>query len=59
GKSRTGITEFNTYELVRRLLKLLDKGSVPNSDLLNALYNLQPLDSKSELEIREKILLPV
>ena len=59
GKSRTGITEFNTYELVRRLLKLFEKGSVPNSDLLNALYNLQPLDTKSELEVQEKILLPV
>jgi len=59
GKSRTGITEFNTYELVRRLLKLFEKGSVPNPDLLNALYNLQPLDSKSELEVKEKILLPV
>lgn len=59
GKHRTGITEFNTYELVRRLLKLFDKGSVPKLDLLNALYNLQPLDTKSELEIKEKILLPV
>jgi len=59
GKSRTGISEFNTYELVRRILKLFDKGSAPNWDLLNALYNLQPLDTKSELEIREKILLPV
>lgn len=59
GKHRTGITEFNTYELVRRLLKLFDKSSVPNLDLLNALYNLQPLDTKSELEIKEKILLPV
>ena len=59
GKSRTGITEFNTYELVRRLLKLFDKGSVPNADLLNALYNIQPLDTKSELEIKEKILLQV
>jgi hypothetical protein len=59
GKSRTGITEFNTYELVRRLLKLFDKGSVPNADLLNALYNIQPLDTKSELEIKEKILLQI
>ncbi|MCX6233123.1 MAG: DUF3883 domain-containing protein [Bacteroidetes bacterium] len=59
GKSRTGITEFNTYELVRRLLKLFDKGSVPNTDLLNAIFNLQPIDTKSELEIKEKILLPI
>lgn len=59
GKSRTGITEYNTYELVRRLLKLFDKGFVPNADLLNTIYNIQPLDTKSELEIKEKILLQV
>lgn len=59
GKSRTGITEFNTYELVRRLLKLFEKGSVPNADLLNAIFNLQPLDTKSELDIKEKIQLPI
>ncbi|MDX6187804.1 DUF3883 domain-containing protein [Flavobacterium sp. Fl-318] len=59
GKSRTGITEFNTYELVRRLLKLFNKSSVPNIDLLNALYNINDLDAKSDLEIREKIILPV
>lgn len=58
GKSRTGITEFNTFELVRRLLKLFEKNSVPNLDLLNALYNLQPLDSKPASEVKEKILLP-
>lgn len=59
GKSRTGITEFNTYELVRRLLKLFDERSVQKMDLLNALYNIQQLDVKSELEIREKIRLPI
>ena len=59
GKSRTGITEFNTYELVRRLIKLFEKDSVPNVDLLNAILNLHPLDAKSELDIKEKILLPV
>jgi len=59
GRSRTGITEFNTFELVRRLLKLFDKNTVPNVDLLNTLYNLQPLDTKSELEIKEKISFPV
>ena len=58
-KSRTGIIEFNTYELVRRLLKLFEKGSVPNADLLNAIFNLQPLDTKSELDIKEKIQLPI
>lgn len=59
GKSKTGILEFNTYELVRRLLKLFDKGIVPNKDILNALFNIQQLDSKSEFEIREKIILPI
>jgi len=59
GRSRTGITEFNTYELIRRLLNLFNIPSVPNTDLLNALYNLYPFDSKSELEIKEKIILPI
>ncbi|MDQ8013384.1 MAG: DUF3883 domain-containing protein [Flavobacterium nitrogenifigens] len=59
GRSRTGITEFNTYELVRRLLKLFSKSTIEKSDLLNALYNIQPLDNKSEIEIKEKILFPV
>lgn len=59
GRSRTGITEFNTYELVRRLLKLFDKKTVANIDLLNAIYNIQQIDSKSEIEIKEKILLPI
>ena len=59
GKSRTGIIEYNTYELVRRLLKLFNEPSVPNQDVLNAIYNLQPFDTKSELDIREKILLPI
>jgi hypothetical protein len=59
GRSRTGITEFNTYELVRRLLNLFELISVPNSDLLNVLYNLHPLDSKAELEVQEKIILPI
>lgn len=60
GRSRTGITEFSTYELVRRLLKLFNKSSVANEDLLNALYSLHhQIDAKSELEIKEKILLKV
>lgn len=59
GRSRTGITEFNTYELVRRLLKLFDKKTVAKIDLLNALYNIQQIDTKSEIEIKEKILLPI
>jgi hypothetical protein len=59
GKNRTGISEFNTHEFVKRMLKLFDKASVPNKDLLNVLYNLRQLDADSELEIRKKILLPI
>ncbi|KAA2215618.1 DUF3883 domain-containing protein [Chryseobacterium sediminis] len=59
GKSRTGIIEYSTYELVRRLLKLFAERSVPKNDLLNTLFKLQDLDVKSELEIREKIRLPI
>lgn len=59
GKSRIGITEFNTYELVRRLLKLFNERSIRKADILNALYNIQQLDAKSELEIKEKILFPI
>lgn len=59
GRSRTGITEFNTNELVRRLLKMFNIPSVPKGDVLNALFGLTQLDAKSELEIREKILLPI
>jgi hypothetical protein len=59
GRSRTGITEFNTFELIRRLLKLFDKASVKNSDILIALFRLAPDDVKSKDEIIKKILLPV
>jgi hypothetical protein len=59
GRSRTGITEFNTYELVRKLLNLFDISQIPNSDLLNAIYDLCPLDSKSELEVKDKIVFPI
>lgn len=59
GKSRTGITEYSGYELVRRLMKLFNKSSVPKGDLLNTLFNLPEFDAKSVLEIREKILLPI
>jgi hypothetical protein len=59
GKSRTGITEFNTYEFVRRVMKLFGKSSVPKEDLLNTLFNIHELDAKSVLEIREKVLLPI
>jgi Protein NO VEIN, C-terminal len=58
GKSRTGITEFNTFELVKRLLKLFNTNKVPKTDLLNALFNLE-IDLKSELEIKENVLLPI
>ncbi|WP_139418884.1 DUF3883 domain-containing protein [Chryseobacterium mulctrae] len=59
GRSRTGITEFNTYELIRRILKLFDTSNVPKSDILNTLYNLYPFDVKSQLDVREKILFPI
>jgi hypothetical protein len=58
GRSRTGIIEYSKHELVKRLLKLLNKETVPKADILNVLFNLE-LDSKSELEIKEKILLPI
>jgi hypothetical protein len=58
GRSKTGITEFNTNELIRRLLKLFNLDSVPNADIINALFHLE-IDAKSEIEIREKILLPI
>ncbi len=59
GRSRTGITEYNTNELVRRLLKLFSNIAIPNSDILNALYNLSAFDKKSELEVIEKIKFPI
>ncbi|HZY82978.1 MAG TPA: DUF3883 domain-containing protein [Cyclobacteriaceae bacterium] len=58
GRSRTGILEFNTFELTRRLLKLYKMEDVPRHDILNALFQLE-LDGKSELEIKEKVFLPV
>jgi hypothetical protein len=59
GKSRTEITEFNTFELIRRILKLFEKAGVPKSDLLIALFRLAPDDVKSKDEIIKKILLPI
>ncbi|MCD4769619.1 MAG: DUF3883 domain-containing protein [Bacteroidales bacterium] len=59
GRSRTGITEFSTFEFARRLLKLFKNESVPNEDLLNSIFNLGNLDKNSEEEIRGKILLPI
>lgn len=58
GRSRTGIAEFNTYELVRRLLRLFEVEGVAKADILNAIYNLE-LDAKSETELREGVRLPV
>lgn len=58
GRSKTGIREFNTYELIRRLVKLFEDSNVPNKEVLEAIL-AQDLDSKSILELKEKILLPV
>lgn len=58
GRSKTGIREFNTYELIRRLVKLFEDSKVSNKEVLEAILT-QDLDSKSILELKEKILLPV
>ncbi|HCE4530484.1 TPA: DUF3883 domain-containing protein [Vibrio parahaemolyticus] len=59
GRSRTGIVEFNTFELTRRILKLFNDDRVPNSDVLTAIYRLSPDDIRSVEEIKKKILLPI
>ncbi|MGC9460340.1 sacsin N-terminal ATP-binding-like domain-containing protein, partial [Vibrio genomosp. F10] len=59
GRSRTGIVEFNTFELTRRLLKLFNDDRTPNSDVLSAIYRLSPDDIRSVDEIKKKILLPI
>lgn len=59
GRSRTGIVEFNTFELTRRLLKFFSDDQVPNSDVLTAIYRLSPDDIRSVDEIKKKILLPI
>ncbi|GAB1405064.1 hypothetical protein MASR1M74_22430 [Lentimicrobium sp.] len=58
GRSKTGIREFNTYELIRRLVKFFEDSKVPNKEVLEAILT-QDLDSKSILELKEKILLPI
>lgn len=58
GRSKTGIREFNTYELIRRLVKLFEDNKVPKKEVLEAILT-QELDSKSILELKEKILLPI
>lgn len=58
GSSRTGIIEYSTYQLVRRLLKLMRPDGHQNLPILNLLFQLD-LDTKSKLEIQEKVLLPV
>ena len=58
-ETRIAVKEFNTNELIRRLLKLFDEKTVPNVDILNAIYHLNPQDARSELDIKEKIQLPV
>ncbi|MDB4901945.1 MAG: hypothetical protein JWQ63_1226 [Mucilaginibacter sp.] len=58
GRSRTGIVEYSTYQLTRRLLKLMAPDGTLNAAILNDLNSLE-LDNKSWVEIQEKILLPV
>ncbi len=58
-ETRIGVKEFNTNELIRRLLKLLNESAVPNVDILNAIYHLTPQDARSELDVKEKIQLPI
>ncbi|GGG18349.1 DUF3883 domain-containing protein [Pontibacter amylolyticus] len=59
GKSRIGLLEYSKYELVRRLLKLFSNNKkVPKSEVLQALLQIE-FDNKSELEVKEKILLPI
>lgn len=58
GRSRTGIIEYNTFELVRRLLKLMRSDGELNGDILNALFAAE-LDNKSSVAIQEQVLLPV
>jgi hypothetical protein len=58
-ETRIGVKEFNTNELIRKLLKLFNESAVPNVDVLNAIYHLAPQDVRSELDIKEKIQLPV
>jgi hypothetical protein len=59
GKSRTGIKEYNTFELVRRLLKLFSNEAVPKADVLNAIFDLElarykrPFKSSSNGYLRE------
>lgn len=58
-ETRIGVKEFNTNELIRRLLKLFNESTVLNADVLNAIYHLDFQDVRSEIDIREKIQLPV
>lgn len=58
-ETRIGVKEFNTNELIRRLLKLFNENAVPKVDILNAIYHLTPQDARSELDVKEKIQLPV
>lgn len=58
GKSRTGIVEFNTHELVKRVLRLFENEKVSKEEILTALFNAE-LDAKSMQELREHVLLPV
>lgn len=58
GKSRTGIKEYSTYEVVRRVLDLFENKDVKNNEILEVLFSIE-LDKKSISETRKKIRLPV
>jgi hypothetical protein len=58
GKSRTGITEFSTYALVSKLLKLFDDLEVDHADIIRTLKTLD-LARRSLSDIKSKILVPV
>ncbi|MDX1699011.1 MAG: DUF3883 domain-containing protein [Melioribacteraceae bacterium] len=58
GRSKIGVKEFNTNELIRRLVKLFEDSKVPNEEVLEAILG-QDLESISVLPSKEKILLPI
>ncbi len=58
GQSRTGIKEFSTYELTRRIVKLFQDEKIPNKDIIESILT-QDLDQKSLIEIKDKILVPI
>jgi len=58
GRSRTGITEFSTYALVSKLLKLFDDPEVDHAEIIRTLKTLD-LDRKSVSDIKSRIRVPI